>query len=46
MRVEIALHPVQRIAFQVAPVIFVDETGGCDGGARRAVAQFRLLLRG
>jgi len=46
MGVEIAPHPVQRLAFEIAPVIFVAETAGSDAGAGRIAAQFSLLSRG
>ena len=46
MGVEVALYPVERIAFEVAPVIFVDEARGRDRRARGAASQLSLLLPG
>ena len=45
VRIKVALHPVQRVALEVAPVVFVDEVAAADGGAAGALAQLGLLLR-
>lgn len=46
MGVEVALYPVERFAFEIAPVIFVDEARGRDRRSRRAASQLGLLLPG
>ena len=45
MRIKISLHPFDRIAFEVAPLVIVDEAGLRNAGARRARTQFRHLRR-
>lgn len=46
MSVEVAFYPVERIAFEVTPVIFIDEARGRDRRARGAASQLSLLLPG
>ncbi|MGF6735970.1 hypothetical protein OKW50_008143 [Paraburkholderia youngii] len=45
MGIEILLYPLERVALEVSPVIFVDEARGGDRGPCGETAQLCLLGR-